>query len=74
MPKNVDPHKVFLECSNASMGLSKKVKLDYIVMVNPTAYYNTRYDRKQEITAALEKSTGISEMKTFTLCFWYPGK
>ena len=74
MPKNVDPHKVFLECSNASMGLSKKVKLDYIVMVNPTAYYNTRYDRKQEITAALEKINWHFRNEDFHLMLLVPGK
>ena len=74
IPRNVDPQKVFLECSNASMGLSKKVKLDYIVMVNPTAYYNTRYNLRYEISTALEKINWYFRNTDFHLMLLVPGK
>ena len=74
MPRDIDPHKVFLECSNASMGLSKIVKLDYIVMVNPTAYYNTRYNFKYEISTALEKINWYFRNTDFHLMLLVPGK
>ncbi|MCH5344885.1 MAG: phosphoenolpyruvate synthase [Acetatifactor sp.] len=74
MPENVAPNKIFLECRNTSMGLSKKVKLDYIVMVNPLAYYNTRYDRKPEIAAALEKINWHFRSTDSHLMLLVPGK
>ena len=74
MPPNVNPQKVFMECSNASMGLSKKVKLDYIVMVNPTAYHNTKYNYRYEISTALEKINWYFRDKDFHLMLLVPGK
>ena len=74
MPENIDPQKVILECSNASMGLSKKVKLDYIVMVNPTAYHNTRYNFKYEISTALEKINWYFRNTDLHLMLLVPGK
>ena len=74
MPENVDPRKVFLECNNASMGLSKKVKLDYIVMVNPTAYHNTKYNYKYRISTALEKISWYFRDTDFHLMLLVPGK
>ena len=74
VPENIDPQKVFLECSNASMGLSKIVKLDYIVMVNPTAYHNTKYNLKYEISTALEKINWHFRDTDFHLMLLVPGK
>ena len=53
MPENVDTKNVFLECVNASMGLSKAEKLDYIVYVDPIAYYNMKYNDKNKVSRAL---------------------
>ena len=53
IPERPDSDKVFLECSHASMGLSKKIKLDYIVMVDSVAYYQMPYREKSKIARAL---------------------
>ena len=74
IPENVEPHKIFLECRNASMGKSKKVKIDYIVMVDPIKYYNTRYNRKPEIAVALEKINWHFRNTDFHLMLLVPGK
>lgn len=53
VPENSDRDKIFLECSHASMGLSKRIKLDYIVMVDSVAYYQMPYKEKNRVAQAL---------------------
>lgn len=53
IPKNPDRNSVFLECRRASMGLSGTIRLDYIVMVDPVAYYHMPYSEKYQVAAAL---------------------
>ncbi len=49
MPENVDKERIFFECKGSAMGLSRIVKLDYIVMVDPLSYYNMPYQDKYKI-------------------------
>lgn len=53
IPKEIDREKVLLECHHASMGLSKAIKLDYIVVVDPVAYYEMKYNEKPRIAEAI---------------------
>ncbi len=53
IPEISDKEKIFLECHNASMGLSEAIKMDYIVMVNPVEYYNMKYNDKYKIAKIL---------------------
>ena len=53
VPENLDRSRIFLECSHASMGLSKNIKLDYVVMVDSVAYYQMPYKDKNKIARAL---------------------
>ena len=53
VPENPAKENVFLECSHASMGLSKKIKLDYIVRVDSVAYYQMPYNEKSKVARAL---------------------
>ncbi|MBQ9518663.1 MAG: phosphoenolpyruvate synthase, partial [Firmicutes bacterium] len=53
MPENTDEKYIFLECKDASMGLSKAEKLDFIVYIDPIAYYNMNYSDKNKISRAL---------------------
>ena len=52
-PENPDRDKIFLECKNASMGLSEAIKLDYIVMVDPVLYYQMPYNDKYKVAKVL---------------------
>lgn len=45
--------EVFLNLEHASMGLSCKMKLDYIVKVNPIAYYQMEHHSKSKIAQAI---------------------
>lgn len=53
VPEHPDRDEVFLECSHASMGLSKKIRLDYIVLVDPVAYYRMPYKEKNNVAHAI---------------------
>lgn len=44
---------MLLDCSHASMGLSRTMKLDYIVMVDAVAYYQMNYNDKSMIAKAI---------------------
>ncbi len=46
MPDNVDEKNIYFECRGSSMGLSRSVKLDFIVSVDPVNYYNMPYREK----------------------------
>lgn len=53
IPKNLPKDRIFLECNHASMGLSQTTKLDYIVMVDPVAYYEMDYNEKSKVARAI---------------------
>ena len=53
LPENIPEDEILLETRGASMGLSRKTKLDYIVYVDPVAYYNLPYAEKPEIAALI---------------------
>ncbi|MCD7826534.1 MAG: PEP/pyruvate-binding domain-containing protein [Clostridiaceae bacterium] len=48
-----DKGDFFLDLRHASMGLSCEMKLDYIVFVNPGAYYRMEYNAKSKIAQAI---------------------
>lgn len=52
-PSDIPQERIFLDCRHASMGLSRAMKLDYIVLVDPVAYYEMNYKDKHEIARAI---------------------
>ena len=53
VPDNVPEADILLETRGASMGLSRKVKLDMIVYVDPVKYYHLPYNGKTQIAALI---------------------
>ena len=53
VPENVRAEDIFLETRHASMGLSREVKLDRIVYVDPVKYYQLPYNEKTAIAALI---------------------
>ena len=53
LPENVPEEKILLETRGASMGLSRKTRLDLIVYVDPIRYYYLPYSEKSEIAAMI---------------------
>ncbi|MBO4471545.1 MAG: phosphoenolpyruvate synthase, partial [Clostridia bacterium] len=53
VPQDVPEEKILLETRGASMGLSRKVRLDRIVYVDPVKYYHLPYTEKTRIAALI---------------------
>ena len=53
MPEGVDPESVIFECRGSSMGLSRTLKLDTIVFVDPAKYYAMPYRDKPRVAQAV---------------------
>ena len=53
VPENVPAEDILLETRHASMGLSRQVKLDRIVFVDPVKYYQLPYNEKTAIAALI---------------------
>ena len=53
IPDDIDRDKVIFECRGSAMGLSRSVKIDTIVYVDPVSYYNMPYRDKYNVAAAI---------------------
>lgn len=53
IPENINSDEIFLELEHASMGLSCQTKMDYIVKVDPIAYYEMEYSLKSKVAQAI---------------------
>ena len=53
VPEDVPEDEILLETRNASMGLSRKIKLDMIVYVDPVKYYQLPYPEKTQVASLI---------------------
>ena len=53
VPEDVPEEEILLETKGASMGLSRKIKLDMIVYVDPVKYYQLPYGEKSRIASLI---------------------
>ena len=53
VPEGVPGEEILLETRGASMGLSRKTRLDMIVYVDPVKYYHLPYSEKTEIASLI---------------------
>ena len=53
VPENVPEGEILLETRNASMGLSRKIRLDMIVYVDPVKYYELPYPDKTQVASLI---------------------
>jgi hypothetical protein len=53
LPENPDPDRIIAETRGASMGLSRSVRLDRIVYVDPKGYYNLPYAEKSGVAQVI---------------------
>ena len=53
VPEDVPEENILLETRGASMGLSRKIRLDMIAYVDPVKYYHLPYVRKTEVAALI---------------------
>lgn len=74
LPQEFDREHVFLECFHASMGLSRAMKLDYIVFVDSVAYYHMNYNDKYEVAKALGAVNWHFRGRDKKLMLFVPGR
>ena len=53
IPEHICASDILIETRHASMGLSKVINLDYIVMIDSIAYYEMEYKEKYRVARAL---------------------
>jgi hypothetical protein len=53
VPEDVPEEEILLETKGASMGLSRKIRLDMIVYVDPVKYYRLPYAEKSRIASLI---------------------
>lgn len=74
IPDNLKKERIFLECRHASMGLSRSIKLDYIVVVDSIAYYEMPYYDKPKVAQALGAINWYFREKGKHLLLMVPGR
>ena len=53
VPDGIPEEEILLETRGASMGLSRKVRLDMIVYIDPVKYYHLPYNEKTQIASLI---------------------
>ena len=74
LPTGVPEEKIFLECRNASMGLSRELKMDYIVLIDGIGYYRMPYRDKYEVARALGAVNWALREQNQNLMLFAPGR
>ncbi len=74
MPEHIDAETIFLECCQASMGLSAAIKMDYVVIVDALAYYQMDYQAKYGVARAIGAINWYFRGKGKHLMLLVPGR
>ena len=74
IPRAVPEEHILLESRGASMGLSRAVKLDLIVYVDPIAYYNMPYARKTDVAKMIGRINWDCRDKNRHMLLMVPGR
>lgn len=74
LPAAYDPEKVLLSCKGASMGLSSILHLDYVLYVDPIAYYQLPYKEKFKVSRAIHDINWALRGQEKTMLLLVPGR
>ena len=74
MPEISDAEPPLLECFHASMGMSRAVRMDAIVYIDPVAYYEMPYSEKPRIARLLGAVNWHFREKELHLLLLSPGR
>lgn len=74
VPKDLPEDRILLETRGASMGLSRKVRLDLIVWVDPVGYYHLPYTAKTEVAALIGRINWQYRDKGKHMLLMVPGR
>ncbi|MDO4619824.1 MAG: PEP/pyruvate-binding domain-containing protein [Lachnospiraceae bacterium] len=53
IPEELPAEQTLFDCRNASMGMSRSVKLDLLVQIDPAGYYNMPYNEKYRVSKVI---------------------
>ncbi len=74
IPDNIPAEHILLESKGASMGICKASKLDIIVYVDPVAYYEMPYNKKNAVAALIGKINWQYRDKNKHMMLIVPGR
>ncbi len=74
IPENIPEDMIILENQKSSMGLSRNVVIDYIVYVDPVAYYNMPYADKGRVANTIGKINWAFKGKNKHMMLIVPGR
>ena len=74
IPEGVPQEEILLETRGASMGLSRRVKLDRIIYVDPVKYYHLPYTEKTKIAAVIGKINWQYREQGMHMLLMVPGR
>ncbi len=72
--EDIAEEKIILENVHSSMGLSRNVKIDHIVLVDPIAYYNMPYVRKPNVAKLIGTINWKYKGKNKHMLLMVPGR
>jgi hypothetical protein len=74
MPENVESESVLFECRHSTMGLSRKLRVDTVVYVDPVKYYQMPYRDKYRVAQAVSSVNGAMRGRGKVMLLLAPGR
>lgn len=74
MPTDIPKEDIILESFQSSMGLSRNVPIDYILYVDPVAYYNMKYNDKYKVAKMIGKVNWTFKNQDKHILLMVPGR
>ncbi len=74
IPDNIPDENIILETTDSSMGLSRNIKVDRIVYVDPVKYYEMPYNDKSRIASFIRKINWAYRDDGYAMVLMVPGR
>ena len=74
LPDDIDPEKTLFECKGSAMGLSRAVKIERVVYVDPVSYYNMPYRDKYNVARAIGTINWKMREQNIKMLLMVPGR
>ena len=74
MPEDVERESILFECRHSTMGLSRKLRVDTVVYVDPVKYYQMPYRDKYRVAQAVSSVNGAMRGRGKIMLLLAPGR
>ncbi|MCR5157383.1 MAG: PEP/pyruvate-binding domain-containing protein [Butyrivibrio sp.] len=74
IPDDIEHDEIIFECRGSAMGLSRAIKLDIVVYVDPVKYYSMPYQGKNKVAAAIGRINWQMRGKGRHMLLMVPGR